>query len=58
MEQMISPFLFQSKSASRFMRGRQAFGADMKILFPQAIVNEMRAFIQELSEMYKDDGKM
>ena len=34
------------------------FGADMKILFPQAIVNEMRAFIQELSEMYKDDGKM
>ena len=32
------------------------FGADMKILFPQAIVNEMRAFIQELSEMYKDDG--
>ena len=34
------------------------FGADMKILFPQAIVNEMRTFIQELSEMYKDDGKM
>ena len=27
---------------------------DMKILFPQAIVNEMRTFIQELSEMYKD----
>ena len=34
------------------------FGADMKILFPQSIVNEMRTFIQELSEMYKDDGKM
>lgn len=34
------------------------FGADMKILFPQNIVNEMRAFIQELSELYKDDGKM
>ena len=34
------------------------FGADMKILFPQAIVNEMRAFIQELSELYQDDGKM
>ena len=34
------------------------FGADMKILFPQAIVHEMRTFIQELSEMYKDDGKM
>ena len=34
------------------------FGADMKILFPQAIVNEMRAFIQELSERYKDDGTM
>ena len=30
----------------------------MTILFPQAIVHEMRAFIQELSEMYQDDGKM
>lgn len=34
------------------------FGADMKLLFPQSIVNEMRTFIQELSELYKDDGKM
>ena len=34
------------------------FGTDMKILFPQAIIDEMRTFIQELAEMYQDDGKM
>lgn len=35
-----------------------SFGADMKVLFPQKVVDEMRAFIADLQEMYKDDGKM
>ena len=35
-----------------------SFGADMKVLFPQKVVDEMRAFISDLQEMYKDDGKM
>ena len=30
----------------------------MKVLFPQKVVDEMRAFISDLQEMYKDDGKM
>lgn len=35
-----------------------SFGADMKVLFPQKVVDEMRAFLSDLQEMYKDDGKM
>ena len=33
-----------------------SFGRAAKILYPQSVIDEMRKFIEKVSDMYKDEG--